>query len=445
MEQKIKVDFTKQTGKIKPMHAVNNVPCMPYDTHENNLFAKLQEAGVPYGRLHDTGGRFGGAHFVDIENIFPDFDADETDPASYDFAFTDRLLEEMVKYGIEPFFRLGATIENFHFLRAYHIYPPKDFHKWARICAGIVRHYNEGWAGGYHFGIRYWEIWNEPDNTPDVEDNPMWKGTPEQFFEMYDITARHLKALFPSIRVGGYGSCGFYAINTDSFIRDAHSSPRVGYFIDFMDRFLEYCQKNGTVLDFFSWHSYADVEDNVRYAAYARKKLEQYGYGGVEIFLNEWNPGIAEKGRLRDAANIAAGMCALQKTSTDMCMYYDAQITSTYCGLFNFTTHDVYKAYYAFFGFHKLYQLSNEAFSETGAENVYVCAAVDGFKGGVLLVNRNMEECRFSLAVKGANPDEAVCYAVDEAHDFEQISWPGSTLTMQGNALWYVEFKVKES
>ncbi|MBS6164375.1 MAG: hypothetical protein KH847_10965, partial [Clostridiales bacterium] len=174
MEQKIKVDFTKQTGKIKPMHAVNNVPCMPYDTHENNLFAKLQEAGVPYGRLHDTGGRFGGAHFVDIENIFPDFDADETDPASYDFAFTDRLLEEMVKYGIEPFFRLGATIENFHFLRAYHIYPPKDFHKWARICAGIVRHYNEGWAGGYHFGIRYWEIWNEPDNTPDVEDNPMW-------------------------------------------------------------------------------------------------------------------------------------------------------------------------------------------------------------------------------------------------------------------------------
>ena len=55
MEQMIKVDFTKRTGKIKPMHAVNNVPCMPYDTHENNLFAKLQEAGVPYGRLHDTG------------------------------------------------------------------------------------------------------------------------------------------------------------------------------------------------------------------------------------------------------------------------------------------------------------------------------------------------------------------------------------------------------
>ena len=273
----------------------------------------------------------------------------------------------------------------------------------------------------------------------------MWKGTPEQFFEMYDITAKHLKTLFPSIKVGGYGSCGFYAISENSFMKDALSSPRVGYFIDFMDRFLDYCKKTAACWISFPWHSYADVEENVRYAAYARKKLEQHGYGDVEIFLNEWNPGIAEKGRLRDAANIAAGMCALQKTSTDMCMYYDAQIASTYCGLFDFTTHDIYKAYYAFFGFNKLYQLGNEVFSETSAENLYVCAAVNGSKGSVLLVNRNTEECTFNLTVKGANLDEAVCYAVDEEHDFERISWLGSTATMQGNALWYVEFKVKES
>ncbi len=445
MGRAVKVDFTKHMGRIKPMHAVNNVPCVPYDMHENNLFAKLQAAGVPYGRLHDTGGRFGGTHFVDIENIFPDFDADETDPASYDFAFTDRLLEEMVKYGIQPFFRLGAAIENFNFIKAYHIYPPKDFHKWARICEGIIRHYNEGWANGYHFGIQYWEIWNEPDNTPDAEDNPMWKGTPEQFFELYDITARHLKARFPAIKVGGYGSCGFYAIRADSFIKDAHSSPRVGYFIDFMEDFLGYCKKHSGILDFFSWHSYADVEDNVRYAAYARKKLEQYGYGDAEIFLNEWNPGIAEKGRLRDAANIAAGMCAMQKTSTDMCMYYDAQIASTYCGLFDFTTHDVYKAYYAFYAFNKLYQLGNEVFNETNAEKVYACAAADGSKGGLLLVNRNEEACVLTLSIEGAGIEEAVCYAVDGEHDFERIHWPGETIKLPGNALWYVEFRVKES
>lgn len=92
MARKITVDFTQKLEKIKPMHALNNVPCLPYDIHENNLFAKLQQAGVPYARLHDTGGRFGGSHYVDIENIFPDFDADESDPASYDFTFTDRMM-----------------------------------------------------------------------------------------------------------------------------------------------------------------------------------------------------------------------------------------------------------------------------------------------------------------------------------------------------------------
>lgn len=46
--------------------------------------------------------------YVDIENIFRDFDADSENPDSYDFAFTDWLLEAIVKEGTEPFFRLGV-------------------------------------------------------------------------------------------------------------------------------------------------------------------------------------------------------------------------------------------------------------------------------------------------------------------------------------------------
>ena len=128
-----------------------------------------------------------------------------------------------------------------------------------------------------------------------------------------------------------------------------------------------------------------------------------------------------------------------------MCMYYDAQIASTYCGLFDFTTHDVYKAYYAFYAFNKLYQLGNEVFNETNAEKVYACAAADGSKGGLLLVNRNEEACVLTLSIEGAGIEEAVCYAVDGEHDFERIHWPGETIKLPGNALWYVEFRVKES
>ena len=49
---------------------------------------------------------------MDIPNIFRDFDADPDDPEAYDFAFTDLLIKALVENGVEPFFRLGVTIEN---------------------------------------------------------------------------------------------------------------------------------------------------------------------------------------------------------------------------------------------------------------------------------------------------------------------------------------------
>ena len=82
------------------------------------------------------------------------------------FAFTDAYLKPLVEAGCKIFYRLGVTIENNWKIKAYNIYPPKDFAKWARICEHVVRHYNEGWAHGFKWGIEYWEIWNEPENLP---------------------------------------------------------------------------------------------------------------------------------------------------------------------------------------------------------------------------------------------------------------------------------------
>ena len=64
---------------------------------------------------------------------------------AYDFAFTDWLLEQITAQGTDIIFRLGATIENDHRIKAYHIFPPKDSLKWAQICEGIINHYNHGW------------------------------------------------------------------------------------------------------------------------------------------------------------------------------------------------------------------------------------------------------------------------------------------------------------
>ena len=232
----INVDFTKQVGKIKPMHAVGQPPMLGINS---SMFKYLTDIGVPYSRLHDVGGAFASYKWVDVPNIFRDFDADEKDPASYDFAFTDLLITELVKADIEPFFRLGVTIENYVTVKAYRVFPPKDFAKWARICEHIIRHYTEGWADGFNYKITYWEIWNEPDNGPTNEENQMWWGTKEEYFELYDITSKHLKSCFPHLKIGGYASSGLYAIS-GRWIPEAKISPRLEYFVEFLIEFREY-------------------------------------------------------------------------------------------------------------------------------------------------------------------------------------------------------------
>ena len=178
---KINVDFNKMVGKIKPMHGVGQPPFVGADF---SMFKYLKDAGVPYSRLHDVGGVYGGGRWVDIPNLFRDFFADENDENSYDFTFTDLLITALVENGVEPFFRLGVTIENQAIIKSYRLDPPSDYHKWARICEHVIRHYTEGWANGFHYDIKYWEIWNEPDNFEEINENQMWRGTKEQYYEL---------------------------------------------------------------------------------------------------------------------------------------------------------------------------------------------------------------------------------------------------------------------
>lgn len=396
----INVDFDNICGVIKPMHAINNIPTEP--TSSDEAYRRLNEANIPYSRLHDTGGQFGGAHYVDTANIFPDFDADENDPASYDFAFTDVLLKNMTEHNIKPFYRLGTTIENYHKIKAYNIFPPHDFEKWARICEKIIRHYNEGWADGFYMNIEHWEIWNEPDNEPVAEDNPMWRGTKEQYFELYKTASLHLKKCFPNMKIGGYGSCGFYAI-TDTVASDtANSSSRVDYFVEFFHDFLDYIKKNKLPLDFFSWHSYAGIAENIRYAQYAKQQLSKHGFPDCPVYLNEWNPGTQNRGTQKDAAAILSMMLALQNTPTDMCMYYNMRLSSAYCGVFNPLSGDVFNAYYAFYMFGRLYSLKNQVQCTVDGDNIYAAAAV-GEKEKVLAVANN-NDFAVTIEINGVSP-----------------------------------------
>ena len=416
------INFTSPTGKIKPMHAINNAP-MHWTFCDT--FHYLTEARIPYSRLHDTGGLMGGGIFVDIENIFPLFHADPEDPKNYDFGFTDHLLKELCAAGVKPFYRLGCTIENYHpSIGPRRSIPPTDPHKWAVICEHIIRHYNEGWADGYRMDIEYWEIWNEPDNEPVAAENPMWKGSMEEYFTLYEVTANHLKACFPHLKIGGYASCGFYEILNTAAAAHSGVSSRTGYFIEFFEKFLAHITTEGhkAPLDFFSWHSYAGIRENIAFAAYAREMLDKFGFTETESILNEWNPGIHRRGTLADAAYIGSMMVALQNSSVDLLMYYDGSMESSYGGLFNPLTRTPFKAYYTFYGFGQLFWLGYQ-YPIEGAEygrvtdTVYALAAgnADASRRAVLLFNLGGE-----TTVTAPDGEWTLCL-LDESHDLTPV------------------------
>ena len=440
---KITADFNNKTGRnIRPMHGVGQAPIMGGEASVGTkMFHYLEEAGIPYSRLHDVAGTFGGGRFVDIPNVFRNFDADVNDPASYDFAHTDVLLKALLDFGVEPFYRLGITIENAANIKAYHVFPPKDFQKWAEICEHIIRHYNEGWADGYHYGIKYWEIWNEPDVAlnPD-EIAQTWHGTQEQFLEFYKTAATHLKKCFgDSIMVGGYASmgfAGFHYLDPDAtgvkdfdFSTNDFTNPEYkrAYRIDYAHKFLAYVRDNNLPLDFFSWHCYTNVGPSMILACekHCRRVLANYGFEHVPDILNEWSA-YRQDARLRGTPKVAADTLAVllgsQRNEVDMLCYYDAGFgVSVYKGLWNPLTFTPFPTYYAFKSFNQAYKLKNEIATASHDEDVYVLGARNDEKGVIIIANTKDESVTLDFEVAGIDIDSAEVIATDEEYLYTML------------------------
>ena len=147
------VDFGKSLGEIRAVHGVQNGPA-GWGIHAD-LTQYHAAAAFPATRLGEC--NYPSPDVVDVPAIFPIFDADADDPKYYRFTKTDAYLGAIVKNGSSITYRLGTSGENR--LRCYvpggmYTRPPKDYAKWAKICVNIIRHYNDGWANGHHYGIK---------------------------------------------------------------------------------------------------------------------------------------------------------------------------------------------------------------------------------------------------------------------------------------------------
>ena len=424
---KITADFTQTLGKIKPMHAVGQPPLEGMGTE---YFHYLTEAGIPQSRLHDVGGAYGRNQFVDVPNIFRNFDADENDPASYSFAFTDHLIKSLMDAHVAPYFRLGVTIENWPQFERVAIYPPKDFEKWARICEHIIRHYNEGWANGYQFGIKYWEIWNEADDSLDYWGSRMWCGPAEEYFRLYDVTAKHLKACFgDSIKVGGYAACG--AVDYEHYdpegngLKNPPASDVENHFA-FLHKFFRYIKEHASPIDFFSYHSYWSIDNTIAHVRYYDTILKKYGYENIQRHLNEWSlcwaiPGVDcnEKDHLAFSSGTLGMMLALQKEPVDILHYYDARMTSS-CngGLFNSETRKPTNTYFAFHIFNDLYKLGTEVKTDSDHPQVYPLAATNGKRSVLAISNTGNAPATVELQLLGMDLEDAEILRLDSVYRY---------------------------
>ena len=405
----VSVEWDMEIGPVKPVNGVGQPP-MVGQLNSWPMFHDLKRAGIPYSRLHDVGGWLGGGLYVDIPNLFPDFDADENDPKNYRFCFTDSLMKALDDNGVEPFFRLGVTIENFvcypdNFAQQ-RIRPPKDFAKWARICEHVIRHYTEGWADGFRMKVTHWEIWNEPENDPDERKNPMFQAPFSEYIRLYGTVVPYLKAKFPHLKFGGYGSCGFYAAVGSDNVPAANSSPRMTHFVDCAHQFLKTAKENGWPLDFFSYHSYSDPREALRQVRFAREILDQYGFTETMTCFNEWLPLPSKEltGTPHQAAMIAAELIGLQNGPCDMAMIYDARCgVGNYSPLFNPMTQGPHKAYFAFLSFNELRKLGTAIRATSSDTNLWVAAARKDARGAIMIANDSKREIPLSLKADGLN------------------------------------------
>ena len=122
----------------------------------------------------------------------------------YNWSYVDQIYDGLVENGIRPFVEisfmpkaLASRLDYQAFWYHPIISPPRSYAQWDALITAFAQHLVDRY-GVDEVSQWYFEVWNEPNIG-------FWTGTPAQksYFELYDNTARALKAVNARIRVGG--------------------------------------------------------------------------------------------------------------------------------------------------------------------------------------------------------------------------------------------------
>ena len=389
---------------------------------------------------------------MEIPFIFPDFDADENDPANYYFDETDAVITAAKAAGIEIMYRLGMGTEGTK--PKLFCIVPKDYAKWARIAEHVIMHYNEGWASGFRYNIEYWEIWNEADIKE------YWPGEHSEYIKFYNISANHLKSRFPHIKVGCSGFAWLYSEIKPSPEKEPEKAEAYEMRYKFFHDFLASVADGSSPMDFFAWQIYAysssSCAERLRVLNSLLSDFDMLGK--TEVINTEWNAitlhrdskghwDMAQMITMKSATALVACMIVMQKNGVTKAAYYDTDERSRFCGLYDFDN-DRMNHYYSLKAFKLLRQAETEVESDGDTDTFRVCGATNGKIASVLLTNEG-EKGSASVKPKGIPSCGYTLTAFDEKHRLEVIrrgrfNGRAVSVPMEKNSTAYLEFDLTE-
>ncbi len=243
----ISVDLAKKIGPYKPIYAWFGYDEANFTTMRDGkkLLHELHDLSpVPvYIRAHHLFSSGDGVAALkwSSTNVYSE-DADGR--PVYDFRIIDGIFDEYRDAGVIPMFELGFTPKAMasgigtyedHYPEAstggtVHT-PPKDMAKWQEMIRTVVAHMVQRY-GRATVAKWYFEVWNEPDIG-------YWKGTPEQYFELYDRAVAGVRAALPEAKVGGPATTGSGGARAAKYLDD----------------FLAHVTAKKSPLDFISFHA----------------------------------------------------------------------------------------------------------------------------------------------------------------------------------------------
>jgi xylan 1,4-beta-xylosidase len=202
----------------------------------------------------------------------------------YSFDAVDRVVDALLATGLRPVVELSfmpAALAADTGPRVFdyvgHISPPRDLARWTELVEAVVRHLVE--RHGLDEVARWgFEVWNEPNIQV------FWSARQSDYFDLYDATARAVKAVDPRLLVGG------------------PASAAAGW----VDDLLHHAAETGVPVDFVTTHTYGAPPLDLR------PILERYGRADLPLWWTEWGVSPSHAGAVNDsvwgAPLVARGM-----------------------------------------------------------------------------------------------------------------------------------------